>query len=362
MIKFLHAADLHLDSPFHGLAPAEAAKRRQEQRQMLTEIAELANSQLCDLVLLAGDLFDSDNAYPDTVQALCRALGSINGRVFIAPGNHDCLYAGSPYFSGNFPENVHIFKSESMESVSIPALGCTVYGAGFQSPVAPGLLEGFQVSDPGTRNLMVLHGDAETPQSSYNPIAKTQIETSGLDYLALGHIHLRTEPKKIGKTTYCWPGCPMGRGFDELGEKGVYVGQLSETECNLTFHPLNTRRYEILEVAAGDDPLSAIEAALPTDTQEHIYRIRLTGESDPIDLRTLHAALESRFSTLHLRNETTSRVDIWQEAGEDTLRGQFLALLQAKRQYASEEVMAIIDMAAKLGLDAMEGREEGLSL
>lgn len=362
MIKFLHAADLHLDSPFHGLAPAEAAKRRQEQRQLLTDLAELANRQSCDLVLLSGDLFDSDNAYPETVQALCRALETMNAQVFIAPGNHDCLYGGSPYFSAKFPENVHIFKKETIESITIPSLGCTVYGAGFQASNASSLLEGFRVADEGTLNLMVLHGDAETPQSSYNPITKAQIEASGLDYLALGHIHLRAEPRKMGKTTYAWPGCPMGRGFDELGAKGVYVGELSETECKLTFHPLATRRYEILEVAAGSNPLAAIEAALPPDTEDHIYRIRLTGESDPIDLRALQTALESRFYTLHLRNETTEKVDIWQEAGEDTLKGQFLSLLQEQLKTASDEEKAVIMMAARLGLDAMEGREEVLSL
>lgn len=360
MIRFLHAADLHLDSPFHGLAPVDAAKRRQEQRKLLNDIAELANSQKCDLVLLSGDLFDSENAFPETVEALCRALGSMEAQVFIAPGNHDCLWGGSPYFTADFPENVHIFKKTEMEAVSIPALGCTVYGAGFQGRTAPALMEGFRVQDPGTLNLMVLHGDTETPQSVYNAITKEQIEASGLDYLALGHIHLRCTPAKLGKTTYAWPGCPMGRGFDELGEKGVYLGTASEAGVELRFHPLPGRRYEILEVAVGDDALHAIEAALPADTENDIYRIRLTGPSEPLELRALQAKLESRFYTLHLRDETTPKTDIWQEAGEDTLKGQFLALLQKKMENATEEEKAVLRMAAQLGLDAMDGREEGV--
>ena len=74
MIKFLHTADLHLDAPFAALSPEQAAARRQEQRELLTELAEAANTHDCDLVLLAGDLFDSAGASDETLLALRRAL------------------------------------------------------------------------------------------------------------------------------------------------------------------------------------------------------------------------------------------------------------------------------------------------
>ena len=90
MIKFLHTADLHLDAPFAALSPEQAAARRQEQRELLTELAEAANTHDCDLVLLAGDLFDSAGASDETLLALRRALASIRAPVFISPGNHDC--------------------------------------------------------------------------------------------------------------------------------------------------------------------------------------------------------------------------------------------------------------------------------
>lgn len=70
MIKFLHTADLHLDAPFAALSPEQAAARRQEQRELLTELAEAANTHDCDLVLLAGDLFDSAGASDETLLAL----------------------------------------------------------------------------------------------------------------------------------------------------------------------------------------------------------------------------------------------------------------------------------------------------
>ena len=111
MIKFLHTADLHLDAPFAALSPEQAAARRQEQRELLTELAEVANTHDCDLVLLAGDLFDSAGASDETLLALRRALASIRAPVFISPGNHDCLLPGSAYLTERWPENVHIFKT-----------------------------------------------------------------------------------------------------------------------------------------------------------------------------------------------------------------------------------------------------------
>ena len=89
MIKLLHAADLHLDSPFEGLGESKAAVRRTEQRQLLYRIAQLAHNEKVHLVLLAGDLLDSDSAYAETGEELVKALGGIEAPVFISPGNHD---------------------------------------------------------------------------------------------------------------------------------------------------------------------------------------------------------------------------------------------------------------------------------
>lgn len=358
MLRFLHAADLHLDSPFRGLDPKQAAQRRSEQRSLLTQMAELANRQDCDLMLLAGDLFDSDNTYPETMEALTAALAQFRGQVFIAPGNHDCLYEGSPYLSAPWPENVHIFTSQKISSVTVAHLGCQVYGAGFIAPDCPSLLEHFHIDDPGLVNLMVLHGDAQTAHSPYNPITREQIAASGLDYLALGHIHQRKIPEQLGKTVYAWPGCAMGRGFDELGQKGVYIGEISSLGVDLKFHPLPGRRYEILEVPCKDDVLADTLALLPADTREHIYRLVFTGEHEGIDTLSLQKALEDRFYALQLKDETRPPVDIWKERDEDTLKGQFLTALYEQYTAADEAQKKVIALAAKLGLYAMEGREE----
>ena len=114
MIKLIHGADLHLDSPFSGLTPEQAAARRQEQRELLDRLAGLAREREADLVLLSGDLLDSRRTYRETAQALARSLGSLPCPVFLAPGNHDFYGPQSLYAALDWPENVHIFTSGSV--------------------------------------------------------------------------------------------------------------------------------------------------------------------------------------------------------------------------------------------------------
>ena len=123
MVKLIHGADFHLDAPFHALPPEKAAQRRAEQRELLFRLADLANREEADLLLLSGDLFDGAEIYGETLDALSQALGSVRGQVFIAPGNHDFWSARSPYAALVWPENVHIFTEPEIETVGFARAG-----------------------------------------------------------------------------------------------------------------------------------------------------------------------------------------------------------------------------------------------
>lgn len=356
MIKLIHAADFHLDAAFSALSPEQAAQRRREQRSALEALAALC--QDCELVLLAGDLFDSAHVYRDTVDALKAFFAAVPAEIFIAPGNHDCLAAGSPYLTEFWGENVHIFRSPHIERVHLERLHCDVYGAAFTAPEMPSLLRGFRVEDPAAVNLMVLHGDLQ-PNSAYNPISPEDIAASGLDYLALGHVHSGAV-RRFGPTTCAWPGCLMGHGFDECGQKGLYCIAVSKAACSCEFLPLPARKYEILSVEAGDDPLAAILAALPADTKNDCYRIILTGEADPPRIDALEAALGDRFFNLSIRDRTFPRRSLWDGAGEDTLRGHFLQNLKAQYDRADEAQRRRLSLAARLVTALMDGRDTEL--
>ena len=110
-VRILHAADLHLDSPFEALSGAQAAQRRREQRDLLRALPELARAHGAQIILLAGDLLDSGSPYPETAKALAETFAGCASEVFLAPGNHDYYSAGAPYARLTFPENVHIFRT-----------------------------------------------------------------------------------------------------------------------------------------------------------------------------------------------------------------------------------------------------------
>ncbi len=356
MIKILHGADFHLDSAFSSLRPEQAASRRKEQRLALSRLTEACRS--CDLVLLAGDLFDSAHIYRDTLDALKDFFSSLSAEVFIAPGNHDFLAQGSPYLTESWGANVHIFTSPQIEKIHIERLNCDVYGAAFTAMEMPPLLRDFRAEDPTAINLMVLHGDLQAG-SPYNPISPEEIAASGLDYLALGHVH-SSSVQKFGATTCAFSGCLMGRGFDECGEKGVLRAEVSKRESKTEFLPLAPWKYEILTVQAEEDALASIRALLPEDTKNDCYRILLTGEADGIDLSALEQALTPEFFSLSLRDRTVPKRELWAGAGEDTLRGHCLKELKAEYDRADETKKRRLAMAAKLVTALMDGREVAL--
>ena len=131
MLKLIHAADLHLDSPFEALGERKAAQRRSEQRGLLGRIVSLAGERQADALLLTGDLFDSADAYSETARCVASELGKAPCPVFISPGNHDFYSLSSPWTRLELPENVHVFTSPRLECVELPGKGARVWGAAF---------------------------------------------------------------------------------------------------------------------------------------------------------------------------------------------------------------------------------------
>lgn len=360
-IKILHAADFHLDSPFAALTSEQAKLRRRESRQLPERLANYVDQQGVDVVLLAGDLFDGAATYRDTVETLIDALARMRARVFIAPGNHDPYAARSPYAALRWPENVHIFRSRAIERVELPELSCAVYGAAFtDASQETSLLAGFTAPDDGLTHLMVLHADLNAAEARYDPITREEIAASNLDYLALGHTHRASGVQTAGKTAYAYPGCPEGRGFDELDEKGFLCGTVAPGRAEMAFVPFARRCYRILRVDVSDAaPADALRAAMPATAASDLCRVIFTGETDErgVDLRAIAEAFAPEFFHLELRDETRIREDIWARAQENSLRGLFLRELRGKYDAADEAERRQIERAVRFGLAALDRRD-----
>ena len=344
MIKILHSADWHLGSPM-----LQKESLRQALSRVPEKIAALCKQEGCDMMLLSGDIFDG-NCGKETVQAVRAALESVGVPVFISPGNHDFVGADSPWLSEAWPENVHIFTHPAVESVDVPQLDCCVYGAGFISMDCPGLLADFSPIHTEKYAVGVLHGDPTQVNSPYCPITAEQVANSGLNYLALGHIH-KGGSFRSGDTLCAWPGCPMGRGYDETGEKGVLIVTVDDT-VSTRFVPLDTPRFYDLEV----DATASLDDILPPVGNEDHYRITFTGSSEPLDLAAI-AGSYSRFPNLLLRDKTTVPVDLWGSAGEDTLEGKYFKLLQDSLENADEETQRKLRLAAEISRKLLDGQE-----
>ncbi len=349
MIKFIHAADFHLDAPFAALSPEGAKQRREEQREALKDFAKACEG--CDLVLLSGDLFDGETVYLDTVEALKACFASISAPIYIAPGNHDPYREDSPYAREDWGDNVHIFTKQEIERIELP--GCDLYGAAYTlGNWEP--LKDFQVEDRSRLNLLLLHTGAQ-----YNPITAQQIAQSGLDYLALGHVH-GMQIQRQDYTTYAYPGCLMGRGFDECGRKGFLQVRLSKVCCEPEFVALEGRRYEILEIEPGEDPVEAVLAVLPEDSHRHCFRVILKGPCEEPRLEEVGALLKDRSFSAELIDRTYRRGPRWEGIEEDTLRGEIMKELKHRYDKGSEEDKPRILAAADLLMDLMDGREVSL--
>ena len=247
--------------------------------------------------------------------------------------------------------------------MALPQLGAVVYGSAFTAPHRmEGPLTGFHAQEEGAAAFGCFHGDLSSPHSRYGPITPGEIAASGLNYLALGHIHAASGPQRAGKTYYAWPGCPEGRGFDETGDKGVYLGQLEGGHVSLEFVPLARRRYLTPEVdITGQDPAQALTAFLQTARSEDIVRLALVGERDPDrepDLTALTALASGYFYSASLTDRTTLPQALWARQGEDTLTGLFLRTMAQRIQEAPADQRPLLERAVRFGLAALEGREE----
>ena len=359
-MKLLHAADLHLDSAFAGLPEEKAALCRQESRDILRRLVDWANDHAADVMLLAGDLFDSDRLYSQTARTLAMTLGRFRGRIFLAPGNHDFYAPGSGYSAVDWPENVHIFTSRTPQTVLLPEWNASVTGAAFTAAEEwePFAGAAFAGSEEAIR-LGVVHGEVTRGESKYRAISPVEIGKTDLTYLALGHVHRYGGVQRAGTTAYAYPGCLPGRGFDETGDKGFLFGDVTAEGTDLEFIPFARRRYQSVTADVTDrDPAEAVRQALEGDCGQDICRVLLTGaRREGFSLPVLEEELAGLCASLTLTDETYPEEDVWARCGEDSLRGLFLQDLRERYDAADGERKKQILQAARFGLAALDNRD-----
>ncbi len=364
-MKILHCADLHLDSPFAGLDPRIAEGRREEQRELFKALICFVRNHHVDLLLIAGDLFDSGFTGAKTVRFVADMFSKIDCRVVISPGNHDPYIRGGLY-STEFPKNVHIFEEEAMSSFDFPTLGVTVYGYAFTSPrYESHPLEKLPKTDPERLNILCAHADTTSAISRYAPITPRELTESPFAYAALGHIHNPPEPQVLGSTIVAYSGCAEGRSFDETDFGGAILitvedGRLQHERIRLAKH-----RYmiETLDVTGAENDAEVADkirqrAAMCNYQKDTTLRVILSGNLPPAYTPTPSAIAEkvSGLAGLDIKDDTVPLYDADALMADISVRGEYFRTLVHKMKEGTAEERRVAVQALRIGLAALEGK------
>lgn len=370
-MRFIHAADLHIDSPLRGLEAYEGApadRIRSATREAFENLISLAIDECVDFVLLAGDLFDGK--WPDIKTGLWtvnqfRRLEKKGIAVYLIRGNHDAVSEVRKRI--RWPENVHEFPVDAPKTVINEELGVAVHGRGFATrEVSEDLAAGYPDAIPGLFNIGMLHtsltGDPD--HDTYAPTTEDVLVLRGYDYWALGHVHVRKTIREEPRIEF--PGNPQGRHIKETGEKGVLL--VSVTDRNLDyveFNPVDVLRWYQVEIELHaeddlDDLYQQVSAALSgcrekSDGRFSAIRVRIRGacacHSQLIDSsRSEEVIAEIRSMASAYNNvwmekvvlETSPPVDIEQLRRGADLMGD---LLRSIDELATGPEEALLDLA-----------------
>lgn len=362
-VKILHCADIHLGAAISYLGSA-ATKRQVELLLTFEKILETACNEAVDIVLIAGDLFDSNHAARELMERVFNMIESIAPiKVVAVAGNHDPLTADSPYLTESLPKNLKVLNGED-GFIFFDTLKTRIYGRSFTDAYMYGNEE-FSLLPPDDDivNIMLLHADASgNINSEYNGISNRFIECSKMDYIALGHIHKRSEVMRSGATSYAYCGCPEGLGFDEMGPKGVYIGNIGKGWCQLEFVPLCKRMHlqvdvDISEIDLANIYQNIIEQLQKTENySQHLYKIRLKGsipEGYTVPTDEIASRLSDELYYVKLKDLTTVKVDLETLSQEHSLKGIFVRkMLERLNGSNSPEQQETLKCALDIGLRA----------
>lgn len=294
--KFIHTADIHLDSPLRSLALRNndlAELIGDATRQTLVTIVDVCIDEQVDALIVAGDLYDGDQTSMKTARFLASQMQRLHEAgiaTFIIRGNHDALSRITQELI--LPPSVTVFGSRS-HSVDIAKgdLALSIHGLSFAKPHAPeSLLEKYHRPTPDAVNIGIMHTSlAGAPgHDLYAPCKVSDLHGWGFDYWALGHIHTRTQ--HAGDRIVIMPGMPQGRDINEAGEKTVTLVTVND-DRSLTVeeHPASIAQFERVSIdmspaetwreAADLVEQETAGARDRTRSQHLVARLRLTGRT-----------------------------------------------------------------------------------
>ncbi len=322
MFSFIHAADIHLDSPLRGLSRYEGApveEIRGATRRALKNLVSLAIESEVDFVLISGDLYDGDWKDHNTGLFFATSMSDLRCAdidVFVIAGNHDAASVITRTL--RMPENVRFLSTKHAETIPLETVGAAIHGRGFPTrTVDENLAADYPPGIPDMFNIGMLHTSltGREGHDAYAPCTVDDLLGRGYDYWALGHVHVR---ERIDADIPVWfPGNIQGRHIRETGPKGCLLVTVTDTgEADAAFRELDTVRWSEVDVDIADarnetdclDLFRDETAAVLDDADGRLaaLRVRFHGES------TAHERLAAGPDTFRSSVRSTA-VDLWRD-------------------------------------------------
>lgn len=288
MFRFIHTADIHLDSPLRGLEAHEDApveEIRGATRRALENLVDLAVEEDAGFVLIAGDLYDGDWKDYQTGLFFVQQMGRLNRagiRVFIVSGNHDA--ASQTTRTMPLPENVTLFSHRQPRSVKLDDLGAAIHGQSYASrAVTENLALQYPAYDPNYFNIGLLHTclTGREGHEDYAPCTIDDLKSRGYDYWALGHIHKREVVAEAPWIVF--PGIIQGRHIKETGAGSATLVSVEDGRIKT----VESREIDVLRWAhcrvdlSGSDTVDAVYGAVRQTFEQELDR----ADGRPLALR-----------------------------------------------------------------------------
>jgi DNA repair exonuclease SbcCD nuclease subunit len=325
MFQFIHAADIHLDSPLRGLASFEDApvdQIRTATRRAFENLVDLAIREAVAFVVIAGDLWDGD--WPDAGPGLffikqAKRLRQAGIPVYVVKGNHDAENTLTREL--RYPDNVHLFGHSRPETVHLKSLNVAIHGQSFrEANITSDLAAAYPAPVPGAFNIGLLHTclDGDSRHYAYAPASVDALAAKGYQYWALGHVHQRRALERNG-VPIVFPGNLQGRKIPETGPKGCELVTVDDDGRTVSrFEPLDVVRWleesvDLSGVKTLDDTDRAVTEVLETAKRNNsgrllAVRLHLHGATELSGEFARHEDLRDRFNSI-----ATDLGEIWLE-------------------------------------------------
>lgn len=370
MIKLLHTADQHLGVKFSGFGE-KGKQLRQAVKESLKTLVDLARAEAVDLVLIAGDLFDSNAVSRNLVEEAVAQLKRLPPvPVCILPGTHDCYDASSVYSRPEFLNipDIHIFTDE-ITAISFPRLDITVYGKANLSPKGTGSpLAALRKTSETRYHVAMAHGEMAIEgkfSGDYYPVEPREIAASGMNYVALGHWHRYADFSQGGvRASYC--GASETLSFEEGEGSGfVLIVFIDESATRVERRRVGKFLWKTVDLAietfeSEEDLIQEIRQLADPNT---LLRVRLGGlkplDWDMSEERVIEMLGDSFFHLEVITGGLSTSLDRIRVADfpESTVIGQFLRIMEKRLETAGPAEKPVLEEALQRGFALLNGRE-----